>query len=162
VTALSTPGCPEGGRRDGHVAHLDMKQVDQSKAFVHTIFETHHGRLSLQSRCSPVLLAVPAHQVVAEHKEPKKPSRLLISLSQIPLTPQCGVFGSTSFIRCRRAPDGLLFSFLFLLSDQKGIQLLILPDVSAGYPNIFLPVSLAQHPQKIAAGQQMICMVVRI
>jgi hypothetical protein len=48
------------------------------------------------------------------------------------------------------------------LSDQKGMQLLILPDVSAGYPSIFLPVSLAQHPQKIAAGQQMICTVVRI
>jgi hypothetical protein len=45
---------------------------------------------------------------------------------------------------------------------QKGMQLLILPDVSAGYPSIFLPVSLAQHPQKIAAGQQMICTIVRI
>ena len=45
-------------------------------------------------------------------------------------------------------------------SDQKGIQLLILPDVSAGYPSIFFPDSLAQQPQKIAAGQQIICTVV--
>jgi len=47
-------------------------------------------------------------------------------------------------------------------SDQKGIQLLILPDVSAGYPSIFFPDSLAQQPQKIAAGQQMICTFVRV
>jgi hypothetical protein len=43
-----------------------------------------------------------------------------------------------------------------LMTAQKGIALLILPDVSAGYPSIFLPASLAQQPQKIAAGQHMI------
>lgn len=47
------------------------------------------------------------------------------------------------------------------VTAQKGIALLILPDVSAGYPSIFLPASLAQHPQKIAAGQHIIWMVVR-
>jgi hypothetical protein len=46
-----------------------------------------------------------------------------------------------------------------LVTAQKGIALLILPDVSAGYPSIFLPASLAQQPQKIAAGQHMIWMI---
>jgi hypothetical protein len=46
-----------------------------------------------------------------------------------------------------------------LVIAQKGIELLILPDVSAGYPSIFLPASLAQQPQKIAAGQHMIWMI---
>ena len=45
------------------------------------------------------------------------------------------------------------------VTDQKGIELLILPDVSAGYPSTFLPVSLAQQPQKSAAGQHMIWMI---
>lgn len=46
-----------------------------------------------------------------------------------------------------------------LVIAQKGIELLILPDVSAGYPSIFLPASLAQQPQKIAAGQHMIWVI---
>jgi len=45
------------------------------------------------------------------------------------------------------------------VTAQKGIELLILPDVSAGYPSIFLPASLAQQPQKIAAGQHMIWII---
>jgi hypothetical protein len=47
-----------------------------------------------------------------------------------------------------------------LTKDQKGMALLILPDVSAGYPSIFLPVSEAQQPQNIEAGQQIIWMIV--
>lgn len=42
------------------------------------------------------------------------------------------------------------------------MESLILPEVSAGYPSIFFPASEAQQPQKIAAGQHMICMIVRI
>ena len=58
----------------------------------------------------------------------------------------------------RRVVGVCIFSNVWppLVTAQKGIALLILPDVSAGYPSIFLPASLAQQPQKIAAGQHMI------
>lgn len=48
-----------------------------------------------------------------------------------------------------------------LIRDQKGIQSVNRLLASAGYPSVFLPASVQQQPQKMAAGQQIICDQVR-
>ena len=40
---------------------------------------------------------------------------------------------------------------------QNGIALPIDGETSTGAPSIFLPISVAQQQQRIAAGQQTIC-----
>jgi hypothetical protein len=126
----------------------------------HAICEIHHGRLSLQSRC---LLLLPIGRGQSPNMRRSQKFSLVAHIT-LPGSSHTSLWR----LRVRLISQVSALSgwspriVSFALSDQKGMQLLILPDVSAGYPSIFLPVSLAQHPQKIAAGQQMICTVVRI
>lgn len=98
-------------RADAHSRHLDTKQVDRSKAFLRTripiakpiMLVYHYKAVACLSAC----------RVVIERKEPNSLPLLLISFSQVPLTPHFGVFGSTSSLRWRRFPGGLFASLLF-------------------------------------------------
>ena len=94
--------CHQNGRTFAS-HHLDTMQVDRSKAFFRT-------RIPI---AKPIML-VYHHKVVAclplagEWKEPKSLPLLLISFSQVPLTPHPGVLGSTSSLRCRHFLGSLL------------------------------------------------------
>jgi hypothetical protein len=148
-------------RADGHSRHITLTRCKWTGRRRSSELAYQLRNPSCSSIITKSLLVFP---LAGEWKEPKSLPLplLLISFSQVPLTPHPGVLDSTSSLRCRHFPGALLASFSLSLSDQKGMQLLIRPEVSAGYPSIFLPVSLAQQPQKIAAGQQMICTIVRI